>query len=97
MGQEREILQMITTRLTEANVRYMVTAKNDAGSVRRRQVENGLFDASNGAILVIVSLKEKIPNPTWEELRRALFFRFYRGDFDKKTSEKILATLAKAG
>ena len=47
--------------------------------------------------LVIASLKEKTPNLAREDLRRGLFFRFYGGDFDKDTSEKILATLAKAG
>ena len=47
--------------------------------------------------LVIASLKEKTPNLTREELRRALFLRFYGGDFDKDMSEEILATLAKAG
>ena len=47
--------------------------------------------------LVIASLKEKTPNLTREELRRALFLRFYRGDFDKDMSEEILATLVKAG
>ena len=47
--------------------------------------------------LVIASLKEKFPNLTREDLRWALFLRFYGGDFDKNTSEKILATLAKAG
>ena len=46
--------------------------------------------------LVIASLKEKTPNLTREELRRGLFLRFYGGDFDKKTAEKILATLANA-
>lgn len=47
--------------------------------------------------LVIASLKEKVPHLTREDLRRALFLRFYKGDFDKNTSEKILARLAKAG
>ena len=47
--------------------------------------------------LVIASLKEKTPNLTREELRRTLFLRFYGGDFDKKTAEKILATLTNAG
>ena len=47
--------------------------------------------------LVIASLKEKTPTLTREDVRRALFLRFYGGDFDKNMSEKILATLAKAG
>lgn len=47
--------------------------------------------------LVIASLKKKAPNLTREDVRRGLFLRFYGGDFDKKTSEKILSTLTKAG
>ena len=47
--------------------------------------------------LVIASLKEKTPDLTREDLRRAIFLRFYGGDFDKKTSEKIMAALANAG
>lgn len=47
--------------------------------------------------LVIASLKEQTPHLTREDLRRSLFLRFYKGDFDKNTSEKILARLAKAG
>ena len=46
---------------------------------------------------VIASLKEKTPNLTREDLRRAIFLRFFEGDFDKDTSEKIMATLANAG
>lgn len=54
--------------------------------------------------LVVASLEEKTPHPTREEVRRALFLRLYGGDFDKEThalslegSEKIMATLARAG
>jgi hypothetical protein len=47
--------------------------------------------------LVIASLKEKTLNLTRKDLRRAIFLRFYGGDFDKDTSEKILAALANAG
>lgn len=47
--------------------------------------------------LVLASLKEKTPHLAREDLRRAFFLRFYGGDFDKSTSEKILTTLAKAG
>ena len=53
---------------------------------------------------VVASLEEKTPHPTREEVRRSLFLRLYGGDFDKKTptlslegSEKIMATLARAG
>ena len=47
--------------------------------------------------LVVASLKAKTPPLTREDLRRAIFLRFYGGDFDKKTSEKIMAMLANAG
>ncbi len=47
--------------------------------------------------LVIASLKENTSNLTRDELRRGLFLRFYGGDFDKKTAEKILVTLTNAG
>ena len=47
--------------------------------------------------LIVASLKEHTPNPTRDDVRRALFLRLYGGDFDKETSENVLASLARAG
>ena len=35
--------------------------------------------------LIVASLEEHTPNPTRDDVRRALFLRLYGGDFDKET------------
>lgn len=44
--------------------------------------------------IVRASVLAKTPDATAADLRRAMFLRFYAGDFDARTRERILAQLA---
>jgi hypothetical protein len=45
-------------------------------------------------VLVCASILAKEPHPSAARLRQEIFLRFYGGDFDPTTREKILAVLA---
>ena len=72
----------------EEKMREMIHKKTPE---ERLKMGYSMFELSKS--LVIHSLLEECPNLSYSELRKELFLRFYRYDFDPAQRQKITAYL----